>query len=70
MESKIESVILDGLNYVVFVTNMETLLKSNLLWYYKEVFILYLSGDQEKIIIDKKKDEDVEVITTYITQEI
>lgn len=70
MASKIKLVVLDGLNYVVWVTDMETLLKSQGLWKYTKVSILDPSDDQAKFIINGKKDEAIGVITTYISHEI
>lgn len=70
MDSKIEPVVVDSLNYVVWETNMETLLKSKGLWQYTKVCILDPSDAQVKVIMDKKKDEVVGVITTYISREI
>lgn len=68
MDSNIELVGLDGLNYVGWVTDM--LLKSKVLWQYTKVSIPSASDAQVKFVIDRKKDEIVRVITTYISREI
>ena len=68
--SKIEPTILDGLNYVIWETNMETLLNNKDLWQYMKVSIPYLLDAQEKFVVDEKKDEVVWIITTYISCEI
>jgi hypothetical protein len=70
MASKIDLVVLNGLNYVIWAPNMETLLKSKGLWQYTKVVILDLKDDQVKFVVDGKKDEAIGVITTYISQEI
>ena len=46
MASKIDLVVLDGLNYVVWVTGMETLLKTKGLWHYTRTIIPYPMDDQ------------------------
>ena len=45
MASKIEPILLDGLNYVVWETNMEMLLKGKDLLKYTNVCILDVSDD-------------------------
>ena len=70
MASKIEPTILDGLSYAVWATDMETSLKSKGLWQYKKAAILDQSNALAKFVINRKKDEVVGVITTYISQEI
>lgn len=70
MSSKIEPTILEGLNYVVWVTDMKTLLKSKDLWQYRKVAVLDPSNDLDKFFIDRNKDENVGVIITYISQVI
>jgi hypothetical protein len=70
MASKIDLVILNGSNYVVWAPDMETLLKSKGLWKYMKTVILDPIDDQEKFIVDGNKDEVVGVIMTYISWEI
>ena len=70
MDSKIKQVILDSLNYVLWATDMETLLKGKDLWQYMKVSIPDSSNDQAKFVIDRKKDEVAGVITTYISREM
>ena len=65
MASKIEPILLDGLNYVVWETNMEMLLKGKDLLKYTNVCILDVSDDQVKFVIDKSQNKVVGVITTY-----
>ena len=67
MSSKIDHVILDGLNYDIPTPNMETLLKSKGLYQYMKITIPYPSNHQAKFVINGKKDEAVRVITTYIS---
>jgi hypothetical protein len=45
MDSKIEPVVLDGFNYVVWETDMEMLLKSKGIWKYMKVSIPDPSDD-------------------------
>jgi hypothetical protein len=66
MDLKIDHVVMNGSTYVVWAPEMETLLKSKGLWKYMNIVIPYPTDDQMKFIIDGKKDEVVEVITTYI----
>ena len=49
---------------------METLLKSKGLWQYTNTMIPDPTNDQEKFIVDGKKDEVMGVIMTYISLEI
>ena len=70
MDSKIEPIVLDSLNYAIWATDMEMSLKIKGLWHYMRVSILDLSDDQEKFVIDKNKNEFVGIITTYISREI
>ena len=63
-------VVLDGLNYGVWETNMEILQKSKGLWQYMKVSIPDPSDDQAKFVINAKKDEVIGAITTYISCEI
>jgi hypothetical protein len=70
MDSKNDHVILNGLNYIVWVPDMETLLKIKGLWKYIKVVIPNLKDDQIKFDIDRKKYEVVWFITTYISREI
>ena len=55
MASKIDLVILDGLNYVIWEPNMETLLKIKGLWKYMKIAILDPMDDQVKFITNGKK---------------
>jgi hypothetical protein len=68
MSSKIDLIILNGLKYVIWSPNMETLLKSKGLWKYTKTVIPDLMDNPMNIIVDGKKDEIVEVIMTYILQ--
>lgn len=70
MDSKIDPFILDGVNYSIWETDMEALLKSKFLWQYMKNAILDLSNYQVKFFIDGKKDEVIRIITSYICQEI
>ena len=70
MDSKIDLSILDGLNYVSWVTSMETLLKSKGISQYTKAMIPNPSNDLSMSVVDGKKDEDVGLITTYISKEI
>lgn len=70
MDSKIEPIILDGLNYAIWETNMEMLLKSKGLWQYMKVVIPNLFDAGAKFVVDRKKDEVVGVIMTYISYKI
>jgi hypothetical protein len=70
MALKIDPVVLNGSNYVVWAPDMETLLKRKGLWKYMKVVIPDPTDDQEKFIVDGKKDEVVGVIMTYISWEI
>jgi hypothetical protein len=64
------SYVLNGSNYVVWAPDMETLLKSKGLWKYMKTVIPDPTDDQEKFVVDGKKDEVVGVIMTYISWEI
>lgn len=70
MASKIDSIVMNGSNYGVWAPNMETLLKRKGLWQYMKVLIANPINDQEKFVVDGKKDEAVGVIMTYISREI
>ena len=70
MAPNIESIVLDGLNYVVWWIYMETLLKSKGLQKYTKDTIPNSSNASAKFIVDKNKDEAIGVITTYISQYI
>jgi len=70
MSSKLEPVILNGHNYGVWAQDMETLLKSKGLWQFTKTAVPDPKDDQQKFVIDGKKDEVVGVITTYISREI
>jgi hypothetical protein len=70
MISKIKPIVLDGLNYAILETDMETLMKSKGFLQYTKVSIIDLSNNQVKFIINGYKDEALGVITTYISREI
>ena len=70
MAMKIKPIVLDGHNYVVWVLDMETLLKSKTLWQYMKKGIPYPTDVAAKFFIDRKKDEAIGVIMTYILREI
>ena len=59
MASKIELIVLNGLNYIIWETNMEMFLKSKGLWQYTKVLILDPSNAQENFVINGNKDEVV-----------
>ena len=65
MASKIDPIVLDGLNYDIWALEMETLLKSKGLWKYTKTSILEMKDDKTKFV---KKDEVVWVITTSSLQ--
>jgi hypothetical protein len=67
MTLKINPIIMNGSNYVVWDLDMETLLKSKGLWKYTKVVIPDPTDASAKFVIDGKKDEVVGVITTYIS---
>ena len=69
MASKIDTIILDGINYTILAPDMETLMKIKWIWKYTKTTISDLSNEQLKFIINGKKDEAIEVITTYISWE-
>ena len=70
MASRIDPTVLDGLNYDVWVIDMEMLLKSKGLWKYMNTVIPDPFEATVKFLVDEKKDEDVGVIMTYISHEI
>lgn len=70
MASKIELVIFNGHNYVVWALDMETLLKTKGLSQNTKIVIPKPIDSHAKFFIDGKKDEEVEVIMTYILREI
>ena len=70
MALKIDHIILNGPNYIVWAQDMETLLKSKGLLQYMKTVILYPSDAKVKFIVDGKKNEAIRVITTYILWEI
>jgi hypothetical protein len=70
MDSNIDLILLNESNYTVWEPYMETLLKRKGLWKYMNIVIPNQMDDQEKYIIDGKKDEVVGVITTHILWEI
>jgi hypothetical protein len=67
MDSNIDPTILDGINYVVWVLYMETLLKIKGLWKYTKTDILEHKVEHVKFVVDGKKYEVVGVIMTYIS---
>jgi hypothetical protein len=70
MDLNIDPIVLNGSNYEVWDLDIETLLKSKVLWQYTKVVILDPTDASVKFSIDGKKDEVVGVIMTYISQEI
>ena len=66
MASNIGLAVLNGLNYVVWALEKETMLKRKGLWQYKKVLIQDLIDNKENLVVNGKKDEAVMVITTYI----
>ena len=65
-----EHMILNGNNYGIWAQNMETLLKSKILWQFTKATIVGSKDDQHKFIFDKKKDGDIRVNTTHMLKEI
>ena len=70
MVSKIEPVVLNGHNYAIWETYMETLLKRKGLWFFTKNYIVHLIDVDAKISISVKKDEVLGVIMNYISREI
>lgn len=70
MDSMTNPIVLDGLKYVVWGTDIEMMLKSKGLWKYMKTTILDSSDVATKFVVDGKKDEVVGVSTTYISPEI
>ena len=66
MTSKIEHVVLNGNNYVIWVTDMETLLKRKGLWQFTKNTISNPIDANTKFVIDIKKEDAVGIIMTYI----
>jgi hypothetical protein len=56
MDSNIDPVIMNRSNYASLAPYMETLLNSKGSWKYTKVVILDPKDDQEKFIVDGKKD--------------
>jgi len=61
---------MNGSNYVIWAPDMETLLKTKGLWKYMNTAIPDSIDDCMKFVVDRKKDEVVGVIMTYISWEI
>ena len=61
---------LNGHNYAIWVTNMETLLKNKGLWKYMKTIIVDFMDVDGEFIIDVKNDDVVAVIIAYISREI
>ena len=70
MASKIEPTILYGLNYAIWETYMEDLVKSKGLWQHTKARIPDPSDTSSKFVVEQKKDEAIGVITTFISCEI
>jgi len=70
MESNIDHVVLNKLNYAVWALDKETLVKSKGLWIYMKISIPDPTDDQERLIVNGKKDEAMGVIMTYISWDI
>ena len=58
MNSEIEHVVMNGHNYAIWAPDMETLLNSKGMWKYTKVVIPYSIDDQDKLVINGKKDDD------------
>ena len=69
MDSNIEPTIMDGHNSIIWVLDMENVLKRKGLWQYTKLDIIDTTNEQAKLIIEKK-DKFVRVIMTYILSEI
>jgi hypothetical protein len=65
MALKIDPLVLNGSNYLVWDSYMETLLKSKGVWKYTKVAIPDPIDALEKKFIDGKKEKVLGVITTY-----
>ena len=65
MISKIKPIVLDGHNFAIKYTYMETLLKSKGLWKFVKTTIAGRMDVDAMFSIDIKKDKVVGVITTY-----
>jgi len=61
---------MNGHNYGMWAQDMESLLKSKVLWSFTKTMIPNLKDDKHKFVIDGRKDEVLGVITTYIFREI
>jgi hypothetical protein len=70
MDSNIDPIVLNGLDYDIWAPDIEILLKSKGLWKYTKTVILDPMDDQVKFVIDDKKHEAVGVIMTCISWEI
>ena len=70
LASKQEPVILNSHNYGMWAQDMETLLKSKALSQITKTTIPDPKHDQQKFVLDGKKDKTMEVITTCILREI
>jgi len=70
MASKIDLLVMNGSNYAACELYMETLLKIKGLWKHTNIVILDQTDDQEKCVIDGKKNDVVGVIMIYISLKI
>ena len=61
---------LNGHNYAIWVTNMETLLKNKGLWKYMKTIIVDFMDVDAEFIIDVKNDDVVAIIIAYISRKI
>ena len=55
MDSKIEPTIMDGHNSIIWVLDMENVLKKKGLWQYTKLDIIDTTNEQAKLIIEKKR---------------
>jgi len=70
MSYKKELVVPNSHNYGIWEQNMEIVLKSKYLWQFTKIVALDFKDRHEKFIVNGKKDNIVEVMMTYIYQEI
>ena len=55
MDCKIEHTIMDGHNSIIWVLDMENVLKRKGLWQYTKLDIIDTTNEQAKLIIEKKR---------------
>jgi len=66
MISRLEIVVINGHNYVIWAQYMKTLSKRKVLWQFTKTRVANSKDDHHKFFIDKMKNEDIGVIMTYI----